>query len=109
MKKRIIILLIASMLLSSAAQAYYRLANARKRGLHVNSIDTVLRLKDDQIDIATAALLLSRDWGTNKTPQMYRRKIDLMAQEILHRLEKGNIPHDHHAIPVINEYLFKEL
>ncbi|MBC8378813.1 MAG: tetratricopeptide repeat protein [Planctomycetes bacterium] len=85
------------------------LANQNKRGLRAFTIEGVLRLQEDQIDLGTAALILSRDWGTNKTSHVYRRKIDDMAEEIIRRLKSKHIPKDYRAIGVINAYLFDEL
>jgi tetratricopeptide (TPR) repeat protein len=104
--------IIALMVLSGfagTAGAYYRLANEGKLGLNMYSIERILSLEEDEIDLGTAALLLSRQWGTRRTFHAYRNKIDDMAQEILDRLEKKHIHKDYHAIPVINEYLFDEL
>ncbi len=85
------------------------LANADLRGLRVHTVDGVLRLKEDQIDLGTAALVISRDWGTTKTLHTYRRKIDIIAEEIQRRLEAKKIPANFLAIPEINKYLFDEL
>lgn len=85
------------------------LANEDKRGRYMTSIEGVLRLSDNEIDLATAALVLSREWGANKTPAAYRGQIDTMAEEILSRLEKKRLQPDFRAIEVINDYLFNEL
>ncbi len=85
------------------------LANQNKQGLRAFTIEGVLRLRENEIDLGTAALILSRDWGTNKTSHVYRRKIDDMAEEILKRLKKEHVPADYRAIGVINAYLFDEL
>lgn len=85
------------------------LANEDKRGLRIATIDGVFRLPEEEVDLATAALLLSREWGTDKTLFTYRRKIDQMAEEILRRLEDKHLSADYRAIDVVNEYLFKEL
>lgn len=106
---RIITILLLAGFFANQAYAYTQLANARKRGLRYNSIERILQLDNDQIDLATAVLVLSRDWGTTKTLHSYRRKIDLMAQEILKRAEEKQIRHDAEMIPLINEYLFDEL
>jgi tetratricopeptide (TPR) repeat protein len=84
------------------------LANDGKRGLRISAIDSVFRLPEEEVDLATAALLLSREWGTDKTLLAYRRKIDEMAEEILKRLKEKRLNPDYHAIEIINEYLFKE-
>jgi tetratricopeptide (TPR) repeat protein len=85
------------------------LANEDKRGRYMTSIEGVLRLPDNEIDLATAALVLSREWGANKTPAAYRGQIDDMAEEIQTRLDKKKLKADFRAIEVINNYLFDEL
>lgn len=84
------------------------LANSSLEGLRVHTVEGVLRLPADQIDLGTAALIISRRWGTTKTLHTYRRKIDLMAEEIQRRLEEKKIPLDRCAILEINRYLFEE-
>ncbi len=96
-------------LLISGPDARADLANADLRGLRVHTVEGVLRLEEDQIDLGTAALIISRNWGTTKTLHTYRRKIDLIAEEIQNRLAKKNLPADYRAIPEINQYLFEEL
>lgn len=93
----------------AAAGVRADLANEDLRGLRVHTTDGVLRLEPDQIDIGTAALIISRQWGTQKTLHTYRGKIDAMAETILKRLAEQEIPADYRAIPVINDYLFGEL
>jgi len=84
------------------------LANDNKRGLRISSIDSVFRLPEEEVDMATAALLLSREWGADKTLLSYRRKIDEMAEEILKRLKDKRLNPDYRAIEIVNDYLFKE-
>ena len=109
MKKRILVIFLAIIVLAGNLSAYYSLANSGKRGLHLNSIESILRQREEQIDIATAALLLSRDWGTKKGLRTYRAKIDQMARDIIDTAREQDIELDYHVIPVINKYLFKEL
>ena len=85
------------------------LANQNKQGLEAYTIEGVLRLDDDEIDVCTAALILSREWGMQRTTHIYRRKIDDMAEAILRNLNEQHLPVDYRAIPVINAYLFDEL
>jgi len=73
------------------------------------SVERILTLDEEEMDLGTAALMLSREWGTRRTFHAYRNKIDDMAREILSRLEKKHIGKDQRAIPVINEYVFDEL
>ncbi len=110
MKKKFGIFVIVLLVLSvGPVFGYYRLANEGKLGLNMYSIERTLSLPEEEIDLGTAALMLSRQWGTPKTFHMYRNKIDDMAQEIFRRLEKNHVRTDYRAIPVISEYLFDEL
>jgi tetratricopeptide (TPR) repeat protein len=97
------------LVLAAPTLLFAALANEDKRGLRIISIDGVFRLPDNEVDLATAALVLSREWGTDKAGFVYRRKIDEMAEEILRRLEKKHLAADYRAIEIVNEYLFKEL
>jgi tetratricopeptide (TPR) repeat protein len=103
----LLFLIILSSLVGMAESAI--LANRDKRGLRTYSIEGVLRLSEDEIDIGTAALILSREWGTQRTTHVYRRKIDDMAEAILAKLKEKHLPVDHRAINIINYYLFDEL
>ena len=85
------------------------LANRHKRGLQVNSIDQVLQLPDDEIDIGTAALIVSEQWSEVVHGLRYREQLDAMAEEILNRLRERHLRPNFRAIPIINHYLFDEL
>lgn len=85
------------------------LANAYKRGVYVRSLEQMLRLEPEEIDLATAVLIASEEWSELVNGRRYLATLDEMAYEIADRLENGKIPLNHHAIPVINKYLFDEL
>ena len=105
-----IILLLVVLFPGGHAFGYSQLANSGKQGLNIYSIDRILKLDEDEIDLCTATLILSRQWGTQKTLHRYRDKVDDMALEILARLKKQRIPaRNYRAIGVINKYLFDEL
>jgi tetratricopeptide (TPR) repeat protein len=86
-----------------------RLANAGKMGLNVTSLEEVLRLPEDQIDLATATLIASEYWSDFVQGRRYLERLDTMALVIQTRLRQRRLPLDHRAVPVINEYLFQEL
>jgi len=86
-----------------------RLANHNKRGLYISSIEEVLQLNDRDIDLGTAALILSEQWSDVVPGQRYRAQLDEMAQEILARLKEQGLKANYRAIPVVNHYLFEEL
>ncbi|MBP8303191.1 MAG: tetratricopeptide repeat protein [Phycisphaerae bacterium] len=86
-----------------------RLANEGRNGLFVRSMPQVLALDDSQVDLATAALIVSEKWSDVVQGLRYRDTLDAMALEIQSRLEARGLQADHQAIPVINQYLFEEL
>lgn len=85
------------------------LANEDKDGLYAKSIQQVLRLEPEQIDIGTAALIVSEQWSDMVAGRRYQEQLDDMAYEIRERLEAKRLGINYQAIPVINEYLFDEL
>ncbi|MCK5171750.1 MAG: transglutaminase family protein [Planctomycetes bacterium] len=107
MRKFVILLLV--FVLSPCGFGFTDLANEGKDGLRIRPIDRILRMDESQIDLCTAALVLSNEWGSPKTLHRYRNKVDKMAEEILDRLEKKRLTPNQMAIPVINDYLYKEL
>jgi len=86
-----------------------RLANAGKAGRSVTSLDQVLRLSEDQIDLATATLIASEYWSNVVAGRRYLEELDAMALEIQGRLRQHRVPVNSRAIPFINQYLFEEL
>ena len=86
-----------------------RLANQGKAGLYVKSLDQVLRLTEDEMDLATAALIASEYWSDMVHGRRYLEELDAMALEIHERLRQRHLRVNHHAIPIINDYLFNEL
>ncbi|MHC4153533.1 MAG: tetratricopeptide repeat protein [Planctomycetota bacterium] len=82
------------------------LANADKRGLYAKSIEQVLRLQEDQVDVATAALIISEYWSDMVNGYRYLDRLDNMAYEIRETLRARKIGADYRAIAVINEHLF---
>jgi regulator of sirC expression with transglutaminase-like and TPR domain len=85
------------------------LANDRKPGLYAKSIEQVLRLRENEVDLATAALIVSEYWSDMVYGRRYLETLDDMALEIRERLRRRRLQADYRAIPVINEYLFSEL
>lgn len=85
------------------------LANANLPGLYARSIEQVLRLREDEVDLATAALIISENWSDMVNGRRYLTELDNMALEIRERLRRKNFDIDIRAIPEINEYLFNEL
>ena len=84
------------------------LANEGKAGLYARSIEQVLRLSEDEVDLATAALIVSENWSDMVHGRRYLATLDDMAVEIRERLRRERLVTNFRAIPVINKYLFDE-
>ena len=85
------------------------LANADKDGLYARSIEQVLQLPADQVDVGIAALIISEQWSDMVHGRRYQQRLDDMALEVRSRLKDRNLPANYRAITVINEYIFDEL
>ncbi len=88
--------------------SHKQLANEDKKGLHVTTIEDVLQLSPDEVDLATAALIVSEYWSDLVQGRMYLSRLDEMALEIRERMRKKRLKPNYKAIPVINKYLFSE-
>ena len=121
MLKPVIIYLVLFLTAASVSRADEPLANEGKAGLYTRSINRIIRMDDEEIDLATAALLLSREAIEPINLQRYRDRIDEMARTILRRLDKKQdrysttptgrfTPEEGRAaINEMNKYLFEEL
>lgn len=107
MKKFVILLLV--FVLSPCGWCFTELANEGKAGLRIRPIDRILKMDESQIDLCTAALVLSNEWGSPKTLHRYRNKVDDMAEDILEILDEKKLMPNQMAIEVINEYLYNKL
>jgi len=86
-----------------------KLYNSNKAGINIRSMEKLLSLDNEEIDIASGVLHFSKYWQKMSNVIRYRYMIDDMSSEILKRLNRRNIPRDYRALAVINEYLFDEL
>ena len=85
------------------------LANEGKTGLYARSLDHVLRLREDEIDLGTAAMIISEQWSDLVHGRRYLSRLDDMALEIRARYERKKPKENYQIILIINEYLFEEL
>ena len=85
------------------------LSNEDKAGLYARSIEEVLRLSEDEVDLATAALIISENWSDIVHGRRHLSALDDMALEIRNRLRREKSAANFRAIPLINKYLFDEL
>jgi tetratricopeptide (TPR) repeat protein len=109
---RKILLIIVCVLFFTAGVSFCRnetLVNENRDGLYARSIEQVLRLDDKEVDLATAALIVSEQWSNIVEGRRYLSDLDDMVFEIRGRLKKKRLPVNYKAIEVINEYLFDEL
>ena len=110
MRKILSVVLCVLVLGSVASRRYQRpLANENRPGLYARSIEQVLRLQKDEVDLATAALIVSENWSDMVNGRGYITTLDNMAGEIRERFERNGIKTDYRVIPEINKYLFDEL
>ena len=110
MKKTLLIMVLVSLIACSSSPASQKpLANDGINGLYARSIEQVLRLQPDEIDLATAALIISEQWSDMVNGRRYLSELDEMAYEIRERLEEKKIVATFKAVEVINDYLFEEL
>jgi tetratricopeptide (TPR) repeat protein len=65
-------------------------------GLYVNSVEKALHLDEEDIDLATAVLLVSKRWDPSIRLESYRDRIDPLSNS-------------HKTIEIINKLLFDEI
>jgi len=110
MKKVFLLILCVLVFTSSVSSGREApLANEGKSGLYARSIEQVLRLSEDEVDLATAAMIISEQWSDIVHGRRYLSELDDMTLEIRSQLEKKEVRANYRAIPMINEYLFDEL
>ncbi len=109
MRKNIVIIFFVLSLVSAECPGAEKLGNYGKKGLKARSMSEVLRLHDDQVDLGTAVLIASEQWSQTVQGRSLLLELDNMAYEIRARLRAKRIRSNYRAIPIINDYLFKEL
>lgn len=82
------------------------------RSVQAGTIRQLLDLPDEEIDFATAVLLISKElvesiYKTNVDIAPYREQIDRMADALAPRLATEKLPVN--IIEIINSYIYKEL
>jgi len=84
------------------------LVNEGKRGLYASSLDEVLRLDEDEIDLATAVLIASEQWSDIVEGLRHRDTIDDMAHQIQDMIDTRRPLSPQNVVAIINEYLFDQ-
>lgn len=92
-----------------AVGAHKPLANENVNGLYVKSIEQVLRLEPEEVDLGIASLIIAEEWSEIVPGRRYQQELDDMAYEIRGRIEKQGLQNSYKAIHIINDYLFNEL
>ena len=82
------------------------LANAGRKGLEATSIDEMLALPDEEIDIGKAALLIGREQSPNLRIRKYLRRLDEMAREV--RARVGGERDARKVVTALTHYIFAE-
>ena len=85
------------------------LANNNKPGTYARSIEQILKYNSNDIDIGTAAMIISEQWSDDVLGRQYIFELDKMAHKILKELKERGRNTDYKAIEVINDYLYNKL
>jgi tetratricopeptide (TPR) repeat protein len=85
------------------------LANENLAGLHVRSIEQVLHLDPDEIDIGTAALIVAEEWSDVLQGRRYLTELDQMANDIQDLIDEKDVGRSYKAAFVLNDYLRDKL
>jgi len=108
MKKIVVIIVCVSISAAANCLGAEPLANEDKSGLYARSIEYILRLDAEEVDLATAVLIISEQWNDNVYGKRYVSKLDDMAIEIRDILKDKKLTTNHKAVAVINQYLFEK-
>jgi len=108
MNKRLLPALVIYAFCAASLLADEPLANEDKSGLYAKSIEHVLRMDPEEVDLATAVLIISEQWNENVYGRRYIERLDDMAREIRDILKDKRLSTGYKAVAVINEYLFEK-
>jgi len=76
------------------------------QGLEATTLEEILALPDDEIDLATAIMILYREWEPSFDVRESLEEIDRMALELEVRISPEDNPE--RIVSLINRYLFEE-
>ena len=85
--------------------ALAELSNYSPQGLNATTLEEVLALPDEEIDLATAILIIYKEWDANFNIEESLREIDRMAVEIRALINNEDDPK--RIVSLINHYLFE--
>ncbi len=106
MRKYIILLITAIMTLTTTVQALQ--ANRPLAGSRARSIEQVLRLRPEEIEIGRAALIISQQWSDEVLGHRYLAKLDYMSDDLADKIADKGLENSPAAINILNDYLFKQ-
>lgn len=90
----------------ACAPALAELSNYNPQGLQATTLEEVLALPDEEIDLATAILILSKEWDATVNIKESLEEINRMALEIRALINNEDDPE--RVISLINHYLFEK-
>ena len=76
------------------------------KGLRATTLEEVLALPDEEIDLATAIMILYKEWDPRFDPAGSLEEIDTMARELEARISPDDSPE--RVVVLINQYVFEE-
>jgi tetratricopeptide (TPR) repeat protein len=106
MKRLVLLLVLSCCLAAEAVAAEAPLANAGRKGLQAKTIDEMLALPDEEIDIGLGALLIGKEYDPDLNVPKYLAQLDQMARELRSRIADETDPEK--VISIMAEYIFKE-
>jgi len=102
-------LLVGTILLTTImahTPALAQLSNYNPQGLEATTLEEVLALPDEEIDLATAIMILYKEWDASFDVAGSLEEIDRMALELEARISPEDNPE--RIVSLINQYLFEE-
>ena len=105
MKRLVLLLVLSGCLLAEALAVEAPLANAGRKGLQAKTIDEMLALPDEEIDIGLGALLIGKEYDLNLDVPKYLARLDQMALELRSRIGKQTQPRK--VLSVMSSYICK--
>jgi hypothetical protein len=105
MKRLDILIALLFALVATALAAEPPLANAGRKGLEARSIDDMLALPDEEIDIGPGALLIGKEHDPDLNVTKYLGQLDAMARELRSRVGGEKDPTK--IIATMNDCVFR--
>lgn len=106
MKKVIVRLVILVSLAAIGLVVYSSLHKKRERPLKARTIDEMLALPEEQIEVGLGALLIGKEYDPNLDVRKYLKELDNMADELRRRI--GKEKDSRKVIAAMNHYIFTE-